>query len=192
MYSKQKIMNKTINTSTSLLLVMMLFAFGNLAQTQTCNSQYTKYNYRLSPPSVNAAPYDLELHIGTNDQGESLLIASVVLGEMSYFVSPYSSHKAMGSFKVLMTENKHISMDSNYVEIPQSIASDDPHSEGKTHFVHENTVYLKDLVIMDTNDFEVQGQIQFVIEPKCTLEKIDFTLIQKDHALSIETNKEGC
>lgn len=171
---------------------MMLSALGNLAQSQTCNSQYTKYNYRLTPPSVTAAPYDIELHLGKNDKGESILIASVVLGEMSYFISPYSSHKATGSFKVILPENTHISMDSHYVEIPQSMASDDPYSEGKTHFVHENTIYLKDLIIMDKNDFEVQGQIQFVIEPKCTLEKIDFTLIQKDHALSIETTKEGC
>lgn len=127
------------------MLLLSMISLSTFVQAQSCNSQYLKHNYRFTPPSITTEPYDLSLAIDSTDNGQNILVAIMVLGDYSYFVSPYSADKAKGAFSISFYDNMHANMDSVYTEIPQSIASEDLHSGGMTHFVNNNTVYLKNI-----------------------------------------------
>lgn len=131
-------------------------------------------------------PYALALKTDTTDKGEQRLIVSIDLYDKSYFVSPHSNGNFLGRFNLSLGETKHLTMKDSIIEFPKSLETYDPWSDGKVNFVKRNTTYTQKLIINSQKDFEVTGLIKFVIEPRCTMEKVKFVISQRSGVLSVE------
>ncbi|MBG6130255.1 hypothetical protein IWQ47_001662 [Aquimarina sp. EL_43] len=131
-------------------------------------------------------PYALALKTDTTDKGEQRLIVSIDLYDKSYFVSPHSNGNFLGRFNLSLGETKHLTMKDSIIEFPKSLETYDPWSDGRVNFVKRNTTYTQKLIINSQKDFEVTGLIKFVIEPRCTMEKVKFVISQRSGVLSVE------
>ncbi|WP_109098268.1 hypothetical protein [Aquimarina sp. AU58] len=131
-------------------------------------------------------PYALVLKIDTTDKGEPHFIVSIDLYDKSYFVSPHSNGNFLGRFNLSLDETKHLTMKDSIIEFPKSLESYDPFSGRQVNFVKRNTTYTQKLTIDSQKDFEVTGLIKFVIEPRCTMEKVKFVISQRSGVLSVE------
>jgi hypothetical protein len=131
-------------------------------------------------------PYALALKTDTTDKGEQRLIVSIDLYDKSYFVSPHSNGNFLGRFNLSLNETKHLTMKDSIVEFPKALESYDPFSDRWVNFVKRNTTYTQKLTIDSQKDFEVAGLIKFVIEPRCTMEKVKFIISQRSGVLSVE------
>lgn len=131
-------------------------------------------------------PYRLNLQLRAMKDKRYELMATVELDSACYFVSPYSSDTYKGYFKLNLNENEWLHLDSNFVESPRSVAKLDRWQGGMSHFVEETTSYSYSFTVNSKDDFKVLGLVQFVIEPKCTLEEIPFSITMKEGELSIQ------
>jgi hypothetical protein len=113
-------------------------------------------------------------------------MATVELDSTCYFVSPYSADRYKGYFRIILKENDLLKMDSSFVESPRSVPKPDRWEGGMTHFVEETTSYSYGLTVNSNSDFRITGIVEFVIEPKCTLEEIPFSISMKEGELSIQ------
>ncbi|PKV53117.1 hypothetical protein ATE84_5252 [Aquimarina sp. MAR_2010_214] len=131
-------------------------------------------------------PYALALKIDTTDKNEHSLIVSIDLYDKAFFVSPHSNGNFLGRFALSLDETKSLVMKDSIIEFPKSLESYDPFSDRWVNFVKRNTTYTQKLTIDSQKDFEVFGLIKFVIEPRCTMEKVKFVISQRSGVLSIE------
>lgn len=135
--------------------------------------------------AVDSDPYALTLRLeGSAEEGHRL-VAHMALDSGSWFVSPYSADRYQGYFNVSMADNNSLFLDRNFEERPRSMTRPDRWEGGVGHFVHENTSYAYNLRALTEEDFKVLGVVRFVIEPKCTLEEIPFSISQKGGKLSV-------
>lgn len=139
----------------------------------------------------NDSPYTLMLKIDTTDKNEESLVVSIDLYDKSYFVSPHSNGNFLGRFKLSLEKTKHLTMKDSIIEFPKSLESLNPWGDGKVNFVKRNTTYTQKLTIDSQEDFEVTGLIKFVIEPRCTMEKIKFVISQRSGILSVEKRQRS-
>ncbi|WP_074407393.1 MULTISPECIES: hypothetical protein [Aquimarina] len=130
--------------------------------------------------------YALALKTDTTDKGEQRLIVSIDLYDKSFFVSPHSNGNFLGRFNLSLDETKHLTMKDSIIEFPKSLESYDSFSGRQVNFVKRNTTYTQKLTIDSQKDFEVAGLIKFVIEPRCTMEKVKFVISQRSGVLSVE------
>ncbi|WP_024771441.1 hypothetical protein [Aquimarina macrocephali] len=131
-------------------------------------------------------PYSLALKIDTIDKDEYSLIVSIDLYDKSFFVSPHSNGNFMGRFALSLSETKNLAMKDSIVEFPKALESYDPFSDRQVNFVKRNTTYTQKLTIGSQKDFEVSGWVKFVIEPRCTMEKVKFVISQRSGVLSVK------
>lgn len=129
-------------------------------------------------------PYALTLRLEGSAQDGYRLVAHMALDSGSWFVSPYSD-RFSGHFRVSITDNDHLILDRNFVETPRTRLQLASWDKGEGHFVQENTSYTYRLNVQTKDDFKVQGIVRFVIEPKCTMEEIPFSISQKAGRLSV-------
>ena len=108
------------------------------------------------------------------------------LDEEAHYVSPNSKGDYSGIFAMILEENKKIRMNGAFSESPQSKETDDPWTGNPVNFVTEDTTHKRQFTISDTNDFEVSGHVQFTIEPRCTLEKVHFTITNTSGNIEIK------
>lgn len=127
---------------------------------------------------------DLELELLENDRYR--IVATMELDSGSWFVSPYCADKYSGHFSVTLKDNENLYMDNAFVETPGSVAQFDCWKKGMGNFVTESTSYTYDLTVNSKDDFKVLGMVRFVIEPKCTLEEIPFSISSQGGKLTIQ------
>lgn len=157
-------------------MILLLFNCGQKNQeTMTSPSPVDKLiKYKQY---YTSDPYQLLLNIESKED-QFKLVVDIELDEGSYFASPYSKDKMQGYFDIVLNENDHLVMDKGFLEIPKSIESIDPFANEPVHWVSQNTSYSRKLEIKNEKDFVATGYVRFVIEPKCTLEKINFEISQ--------------
>ncbi|QHI37564.1 hypothetical protein IMCC3317_29440 [Kordia antarctica] len=136
--------------------------------------------------SKHEEPYDLSLQVKRLKNDTYNLIIKMELKKDAHYVSPNSKGDYLGIFTMIMDKNTKLQMIGKFSESPLSEESVDPWNHGPVNFVRENTTHTQQFTISDTNDFEVSGFIQFTIEPRCTLEKVHFTISRKAGKLEIK------
>lgn len=110
----------------------------------------------------------------------------------SYFVSPNSKRNFSGRFTLEIPQNDKLQPNGAIIETPLSVEEFDSHPfvNGPVNWVRETTNYKQSFDLLSKKDFEVNGYIQFTIEPRCTLEKVPFVISYINGELSIRMN--GC
>jgi hypothetical protein len=131
-------------------------------------------------------PYDLSLQVEKWKNGTYNLIIKMELKKDAHYVSPNSKGNYSGIFAMIIDKNTKLRMNGKFSESPLSKESVDPWTGNPASFVREDTTHIQQFTISDTNDFEISGLIQFTIEPRCTLEKIKFTITNTSGKIEIK------
>ncbi len=163
----------------------------NLAlKTKTETSNYMEFN---GNPLFISDTYDIELSIEKIGNNGYQLVTEIILKNDSYFVSPHSKVAYKGRFSSGLQKNANLEMTNNIIEIPRSVEEIDPHPfvNGPVNWVRENTTYTQPLKLNTNSDFEVSGLIKFTIEPRCSLEKIGYTIRYKSGNMTVQI-LQGC
>ncbi|WP_026703411.1 hypothetical protein [Flavobacterium soli] len=135
------------------------------------------------------ALYSSLIRVDKQNSDEYVLSVQMNLKKNAYFVSPNAKRDFSGKFMLVLDEPGKIQTNGNLIETPLSKEELDK-GEGLVNWVRKNTHYKQRLKVLSDENFEVRCYIQFTIEPRCTLEKVPFILLQKDGKLSL--NMEGC
>ncbi|MFD0963413.1 hypothetical protein [Pseudofulvibacter geojedonensis] len=147
-----------------------------------------KINNSTLPAKKNKAPYELKLDLEKVNDSSYYLTAKMMLLKGAHYVSPYSKKSFKGKFNLTINPNNKIKVDDFLLSVPdsetQSIIN------GSLDWVKVNTIYKQQFFVNPKDNFTATGFVQFVIEPRCTFEKIPFSIIQKDGHIRIQT--DGC
>ncbi|WP_048331534.1 hypothetical protein [Bizionia psychrotolerans] len=187
------------------IICSLIFLSTGCSQTKTIESETTqdvalkteteavKIKEFNGNPLFISDPYDLEITIEKTENNNYELVTEIILKNDSYFVSPHSTVAYKGRFSSKLQKSNHVKMVEPIVEIPRSVEEIDPHPfvDGPVNWVRENTTYRQPLVINTNSDFEVSGLIKFTIEPRCSLEKIGYTINHKDGEMTVKV-LQGC
>ncbi|MFY7743399.1 MAG: hypothetical protein ACOVQR_12180 [Flavobacterium sp.] len=131
--------------------------------------------------------YTAIIRIDKQSDKEHLLSIQMNVKNNGYFVSPTELGSFTGKFTIVLTEPQHLQTNGAIIETPLSKVDE---NEGFVKLVRQNTHYKQSLKVLNKENFEVSGHIQFTIEPRCTLEKIPFILSYVDGKLSVKM--DGC
>lgn len=175
------IQTKTMNTESNQELA-----------TLTDNENQNSLEFNGNPLFITD-PYDIKLSIKETENSGYQLVTEIILKNDSYFVSPHSKVAYKGRFSSDLQKNKNLEMINKIIETPRTVEEIDPHPfvNGPVNWVRENTTYRQPLKLHTDSDFEVSGLIKFTIEPRCSLEKIGYTISYKNGKMSVKILK-GC
>lgn len=183
------------NIIISLCIILALSCKNNTSKTENAITsiipEVPKLEYYITPinnPELVKAPYKLNLEIEKVDKDVYDLKIGMELFDGAYYVSPNSKGNFKGIFTVFINDENNLKRVSKLIETPLSVEEFDPHPfvNGNVNWVRRNTTYNQKLKRTSNENFEVFGHIQFTIEPKCTLEKIPFIIINENGNMKIE------
>ncbi|WP_298515043.1 hypothetical protein [uncultured Kordia sp.] len=149
---------------------------------------FTTYFEQFSREEIfqKKEPYDLQLHVKHLKDNTYHLIVTMELAEKTHYVSPHSKGDYIGRFYIDVEENTQLKAKGTLLENPTPKETSDPWTGNPVSFVRENTSYQQQFIVTDTNDFTINGVIGFVIEPRCTMENVKFSIVNKSGKLSIQ------
>ncbi len=130
-------------------------------------------------------PYDINFDV---DQESRQLLIQIDLDSGSYYLSPNTPGTFKGLLKVNFSENKFITINEKIHVNPVPVREENEWGEGLVDIIRQSTVHSLGYHLKTNEDFNIQGSVQFVIEPKCTLEKIPVTIYRKDGKLNFVRN----
>ena len=161
----------------------------NPTKTINCNIEaLTNYNPFLSPKN-SKDPYTINFNLVSKKEKLHHLTFLIQLHNGSFFVSPNSKRDFKGKLKLfLINADNKIKAVGNLIEFPLSkeVLDEHPFVNGTVNWIKKDTQYTQKIKSLTTEDFSITGYIQFTIEPKCTLEKIPFILVQKNKKLTLQ------
>ena len=176
-----------------LLVITTLFSCGNTSNelhkeqvTKEVSNPVTVSEAKLA--NKNKDPYIITFNIEKLKDGNYNLVVNMMLFDEAYFLAPSSDIMFRGRFDISLNETESILLDSNYFEFPFSTLESDPFGNGPIMVQRANSTYKKKIIINTNKDFEITGLVIFTIEPKCTLEKIAYTISSKAGRIEVIKN----
>lgn len=166
------------------LLIIILFSCNySLSNKEELTINNNETN--LKQIKKELSDYKINLSIDSISQFERTLIIEVFLDSGSHFVSPYSEGDYLGIFTLKLDDSSEISQSGSLKEIPASSIYENAFNGSPVNLVYGNTVYKQNLTLKTGNKFVLNGHIQFVIEPRCTMEKIPFKIISNNGSIEV-------
>uniref|UniRef100_UPI00404A32C4 hypothetical protein n=1 Tax=Flavobacterium sp. TaxID=239 RepID=UPI00404A32C4 len=149
------------------------------------NSQ-TNYNSNLP-----AEPYELKLNTHQLSNTIYDLEITILLYNDAYYASSNAKKDLKGKFTFFIESNDSFILKKNLTETPLTnkkyISS--TNDKGLTSWIGVDTSYKQNIEITTQEDFQVNGYIQFTIEPRCTFENIPIIISYKKDFLKFEIIK---
>lgn len=160
---------------------------NTIASNNKINYTETSLNYFDSQKKVTK-PYQLNIKSEKIKNNIHEITIAIALNNGAYFVSPNSERDFKGKFKVIFDKYETIKLTNKLQEIPLSVEEIDPHPfvNGAVNWVRKDTKYKQRIQLTSKNDFQVEGIIQFTIEPRCSLEQIPFIIKHENGKLKTE------
>lgn len=163
------------------LLLVIVLGLGKTS-CQINNAHATPNN----PSTQNKVPFDFQFEIESLDDNQYFLVATLELGEEDYTISPLSPDTFYMHVGVHLEATKNLVDDNTLIEIPASKPEIDPILNYPVHFVRGKTTYKKKLEVTSKNDFEINGMMEFLLEPICIPYQVKFIMEQNAEKLSIK------
>jgi hypothetical protein len=167
---------KNLNKSTFFLLILctIISCSSSNKSEKIIEDDKLKSNCN-TPCKVKAEPYEIDFKLNqTKDKSYSLAV-SLMLNNGSYLMSNESKNQK-GHFRINYSENDFIFANDHLLEEPKSKKEQNVWGPDTVQVIRENTIIKQQIFLKSDEDFEVSGYVQFVIEPKCTMEMIPFNL----------------
>ena len=133
----------------------------------------TQEAYSFENKHVNKAPYELNLNIRKLENDTYDFIVEINLNDDAYFASPNEEKDLKGKLMIHINDTINTKLLDVLVETPLSTPE---LKNGNVNWVRTDTKYIQKLKRLSSKDFQANGFIQFTIEPRCTLERIPFTI----------------
>jgi hypothetical protein len=179
-------MNKLI------ILVLLIISVSCNTDSNQSNITYKNISYNVDQNTKKSntlkEPYGIKYYIEETENNDFYLHVNIELHNNSHYISPHAKRDFKGKFSITLEDNDTVSLDKEILESPQSIEEIDNHPfvRGTVNWVRENTSYKQKIHINSKNDFVVKGLIHFTIEPRCTLEQIEFIIKYQSGRMIIE------
>ena len=172
-------------------LLLLLFISCNTENSKTISINDIALNnqpFNFEKSETIEEPYTIKFLLETTENNETYLIIEMELRNGSHYVSPYAKRDFTGKFNPSLKDNEFFTLEGKLIETPQSVEEIDPHPfvGGTVNWVRENTTYRQKINIKTQEDFEVIGFVQFTIEPRCTLEKVEYIIKSRSGNLYFE------
>lgn len=138
--------------------------------------------------ALTSEPYQIKLDLHQLDNLKYNLEIQMFLNNEAYFVSPNAKGDFSGKFTFFIEENDSFILQGDLIESPLADKAHVklPFIDDLENSVRENTSYKQLLQITNPDDFQINGYIQFTIEPRCTLEKIPIIIKSVNGKLKFE------
>jgi hypothetical protein len=120
-------------------------------------------------------PYSLELNVEKINTHEFKLVSIIKIDSLSYMM-PIANTTMSGIFKFSIVDTNQLNTNYILVEHACPVVTNFVWSNAPQKVIKGYVEYDQKLSVISTTDFVSTGFIQFVIEPRCTLEKIPFTI----------------
>lgn len=124
-------------------------------------------------------PYSIEFDLVGKTTDEYDLQVHLEFERNSYITSHYA-HDMKGRFVMEFEDNEFIESVNALEESPAAVKEENPWSVDRVKIVRVPTTYTQRIKCKSPENFVVKGQVRFVIEPKCTMEYTDFSIINED------------
>lgn len=165
----------------------------NKPNTENVSAQIPESELNSLPiygPHLPSEPYELILDVHKLSNGIYDLEIQMLLYNNAYYASPNAKGDLSGKFAFFVKNNDSFILKNNLIETPLSNKKYDSstNDKGLTSWIGVDTSYKQKLEITTTEDFEINGFIQFTIEPRCTLEKIPVIIKCKNGVVKFEIN----
>ena len=132
-------------------------------------------------------PYSILLTIEEENDSTFYLHSTLKIDSLSYMASTVNTTMS-GIFKVNLIENSFINSTHDLIEKACPVVTNFVWSNSPQKVIMGKVEYIQKLTLNTQNEFTAKGEVQFVIEPRCTLEKIPFTLTFQNGNLSVKKN----
>ncbi|MBT8261577.1 MAG: hypothetical protein KJO05_02065 [Bacteroidia bacterium] len=149
-------------------------------------------DYTYYYDSISRDDYQIKLGVLELSNDEFELVISMKLFRESHYISPNAKRDFKGKFFVEFDDSEDLSFLADMEEIPLSVEEfdEDPFVDGYVNWVRKATRYVLKVKRNKTDDFGISGNLQFVIEPRCTLEKIPLIIVNQGGYLKFHVR--GC
>jgi len=134
-------------------------------------------------------PFKLEFQLKKIDSENYNLVTTISLDKGSYIISPFSQDTVYGHFELTLKDSNNLVFTSKMTESPNSKTEFDPIIKDYVNFVRTNTTYSQHIKILNKEDFEVSGNVWFLIEPLCSPVDIEYILSYNSGNLSVIEGK---
>jgi hypothetical protein len=174
-----------------LFMMSLLASIVFLNTTDSKTSACTKVNPKQIPCQGLEAivkskdPYQITFDV---DNKTNELLIKIDLEEGSYYLGPNSAETFKGLLKVDIPTNEHIELVGKFSSKPKPTLEENQWGEGTINVIRKNTRHSLGYTLKSDADFNIKGTVQFVIEPKCTMEIIPVTISNKSGRLSLLRN----
>lgn len=132
-------------------------------------------------------PYTLELSIEKINASDFKLVTLIKMDSLAYMV-PISNTTMSGIFKMNIVHTSQLNTNYILVEHACPVVTNYVWSNSPQKVIKGYVEYEQKVSVISTKDFVTSGFIQFVIEPRCTLEKIPFTISYVNGEMKVEQN----
>ena len=179
---------------TVFALFLLTFIINGHQKKQTISKKEVtktikKTNVNNKVYTVNHKDYTLKMKIERKNKEQYFLVIDINLYNGSSFVSPFEEKDFSGKFFMDLGSDKNLSFNGSIIETPKASIIYDTFNNTEVKLAKEKARYTQLLKIHSKDSFEVMGRIQFVIEPRCTLEEIPFKLSYKEGVFSFSDPK---
>ena len=167
------------NTITFLLVLLFISCNNETPKTITTNNiALNNQPLKVEKTEPFKEPYTIRFLFETTENNETYLIIEMELRNDSYYVSPYAKRDFKGKFNASLNDNDYFTLEGELMETPRSVEEIDMHPfvRGTVNWVRVNTIYRQKINIKTQEDFDVIGFVQFTIEPRCTMEKVEYII----------------
>ena len=165
----------------------LFFLFLGIASSIACHhSNKTVTDTKPKESKIIDSTFDIQLKVEELENGDYYLVAAVELYDGSFIISPFSEDDFFSPFNMEITKSDFIISENTLLEIPVSLPEIDPIINKPVRFVRDKTTYKRNLIVVEKEDFEVNGLIEFVLEPSCVPYDLEFVISQKAKKLFVK------
>jgi hypothetical protein len=126
----------------------------------------------LQLEKVNAASFNLLIHMN-------------LFGD-SWIVSPLEKAYPFGEMTIEFDQNDHFVLIDSIIENPNAVYRNDPNWEAQYRVISGKTTLSQKIQLISKEDFDITGQIFFILEPICKPNGLYFKITQKDKKLTVQ------
>ena len=130
-------------------------------------------------------PYSIDFSIEELNDSVFNLRALIKIDSLSYMTSIVNKTMS-GIFKVRFMDSLVLNSNYNLIEKACPVVTNFVWSNAPQKVIIGKVEYIQKLTVNARNKFIAKGEIQFVIEPRCTLEKVPFTLFYNNGNIKIK------
>ncbi len=176
---------KHINYSLFILSLLTLLSCGQANEEKEVAVEAIDNSSKIEEET----DFNVSFEIKKIDDKHFNLVTSIELDKGCHVISPYSPDTILLPVNLIITENETFTLDSTLIEYPISTTEYDSLLETNVNYVRENTSYTQRINLNTQQDFEVNGQVELLIEPRCIPYQIDFTISNASGELTVSKTK---